>query len=737
MHCRYRCAIVLVVLFVALQIPGCGGNSATPALTVGTSSLPDGIVGISYSANLNAAGGTSPYTWSQTSGGDMPAGVTLGSAGVFHGTPQTAGTFGPYIFKVTDSTGATAASPSLSIKITGAQLTVTTTSLPAGTVGTAYSVALAASGGTPPYTWTETSGGALPPGLTDITSGGVLSGTPTTAGSYGPYVFTVTDSINGSAASQSLTLTISGSAAECAPRGNETALTAASPYAFLVKGTDGSGNPIDIAGSFTPDGAGGITSAAVDYNGFTNGPQSVQVDLAKSSYAFGSAARGCLYLSFSGLAATAVAAKPAGLASTFRPTGTGRVRHAKSSALEPVLLPTGVQFNFGLSGFDGTTYHTGRIIESDNTAGAGTNASGFIHVQVPSAFALTAFQPSYALGVDGWTASSGGLLRTAMAGSFSNNSGTLSAGYADLNAGGTPSGELTGGYGLLNGTIDPTTGRGTGTYFTMTPTGNLTFDFAFYVLNGSDLILLSTDLATDSVSSPLLSGRALASNASTGATLSGYYLLASQGLDVSGSTPGNVAEIGTLSATSTGTIPTARIYANDAGTYTSTPYPNSSFAVEAASGRLSFTGLTSAPPVAYLTAGATTDDGIAGFLVGTDTGASSGTLVIQSVTAPNYTQSSVFGSYAASTGEDVDGLNGAYLGAFTFDGTGGYVVTPLVTGSVPNTPRIGSIRVNGDGSGSLDAGNFPLVTNGDTLFAIPVSGDPLLFIFNAVAPPTP
>ena len=60
-------------------------------------------------------------------------------------------------------------------------LTVTTTTLPAGTVGVPYGpVTLTASGGTPPYTWTAT---GLPAGLS-LSTAGVLSGTPTASGSF-------------------------------------------------------------------------------------------------------------------------------------------------------------------------------------------------------------------------------------------------------------------------------------------------------------------------------------------------------------------------------------------------------------------------------------------------------------------------------------------------------------------------------------------------------------------------
>src|ERR1019366_7638125 len=60
---------------------------------------------------------------------------------------------------------------------------ITTSSLPGGTAGTAYSAALSATGGVTPYTWSIASG-QLPSGTTLSTSTGAISGTPTTAGSY-------------------------------------------------------------------------------------------------------------------------------------------------------------------------------------------------------------------------------------------------------------------------------------------------------------------------------------------------------------------------------------------------------------------------------------------------------------------------------------------------------------------------------------------------------------------------
>src|SRR5277367_5080168 len=60
-----------------------------------------------------------------------------------------------------------------------APLSISTSSLPMGQVDTAYSVTLAAKGGTPPYQWALASG-ALPAGLT-LAASGTITGTPTAA----------------------------------------------------------------------------------------------------------------------------------------------------------------------------------------------------------------------------------------------------------------------------------------------------------------------------------------------------------------------------------------------------------------------------------------------------------------------------------------------------------------------------------------------------------------------------
>jgi hypothetical protein len=115
------------------------------------------------------------------------------------------------------------------------QVTITTNSLPLGTVGLGYTATLEASAGSPPYTW-SVAGGSLPSGVT-LAANGVLSGTP---GAPGTFNFTaqVTDQAQRSA-SKALDLTITAPLLVITSSSPLPSGTVQLPYSYRFSATGG------------------------------------------------------------------------------------------------------------------------------------------------------------------------------------------------------------------------------------------------------------------------------------------------------------------------------------------------------------------------------------------------------------------------------------------------------------------------------------------------------------------
>src|ERR1700735_551389 len=663
--------------------------SPTPVIS-GT--LPNGNVDVPYSGTLTVTGGVAPFTWNITG---LPATLTFASSGntvTISGTPLVAATI-TGTATVTDS-NSTSSAPfpfTFTIGPTPA-LAITPASLPQFMVGTALTgqVLTVSPATVGPYTWTITAGASLPPGfafsggtstnpaviMTTTTNTVTISGTPTTVGTFHVQI-TVTDSAtppNSTFVNYPIAV-VNSNANACPAGSNNAGLPAGTTYAFLLKGFDNTPAPLVIAGSFTVDGNGGITAGDVDFNGFTNGPQEAgtSLDTADSSYSFdlNNDTRGCLSLVFNTGAAAirATNRKAQGNAARSASSKSRRAIKREGIAPPPPPIPSRIVFQFALAGQTAGIYTTGNIIEFDNVDGNGTSASGVMHVQDTTAFNVTALAPNFAFGLSGWDIN---VDRAAMAGSFTNASGTLGPVFADFNDAGSLSGEITGGSGVIN-TVSTTTGRATASF---TVPGVLSaVDAVIYVLNGNDFYVLLDDAVGASV--PLLSGRALAtSNTFAAGALEGFCVFSSEGLDPNTFT--NVVSIGTAQFSSTGTTATASFTQSDAGTVT-TPAFTGTYTVDTtnpSSGRVSFTvtsGTDTTPPVIYLTSGGDGIEQIQGFSVGQDTATSpilpnvvSGILVNQSATVPAFTAASVSGAYAFGSWEDVDGQNGAFSGSAPF-----------------------------------------------------------------------
>jgi hypothetical protein len=171
------------------------------ALRFNTVALPVGNLNQPYSTPISASGGRAPLTLSVDSGA-LPAGMTL-SGGVLSGTPTTSGSF-PLVLKVTDAQGVTATASFTLVIYSHVPPRLSSSTLPPGAVGKAYSHTVAVTDGAPPFTLLLTQG-TLPAGL-QLSTAGVLSGTPTTVETQSFQVL-ITDS-NGQTGTGSLTVTI-------------------------------------------------------------------------------------------------------------------------------------------------------------------------------------------------------------------------------------------------------------------------------------------------------------------------------------------------------------------------------------------------------------------------------------------------------------------------------------------------------------------------------------------------
>ena len=219
---------------------GASGGSVTVIAVLsitGPSTIPSGYANETYTnTQVNAVGGTPPYTWSYSG---FPTGMSVNSTGVITGTPSVSGSFSPQV-KVTDSVGGTATQNySLSI---GNALTVTAptgATLPVATQGAAYTALTAtASGGSGSNTWT---GSGFPGGL-GISSAGVISGTPTANGAFNSVKITVTDAGGGSA-SQTYSLTVNPPLVVTSPSSPPTgAVGEVYPSGVSFSATGGSGS---------------------------------------------------------------------------------------------------------------------------------------------------------------------------------------------------------------------------------------------------------------------------------------------------------------------------------------------------------------------------------------------------------------------------------------------------------------------------------------------------------------
>jgi hypothetical protein len=316
---------------------------AAPALSVSTSSLPGGTVGTAYNQSLSATGGSGGYTWSITAG-SLPVGLSLAASGAITGTPTAAGT-SSFIVQVKDSSNTTATA-ALSITVGAPALSVSTSSLPGGTVGTTYSQSLSATGGSGGYTWSITTG-SLPAGLS-LAAGGAITGTPTATGTSN-FTVQVKDSSNATATA-ALSITVGAPALSVAtaslPGG-----TVGTAYNQSLSATGGSGGySWSITAGSLPAGLSLAASGAITGTPTATGTSSFTVQVKDSS---NTTATGALSIT--------VAAPALSVSTSSLPSGT-----------------VGTAYNQSLSATGGSGGYTWSITAGSLSAGLSLAASGVI-----------------------------------------------------------------------------------------------------------------------------------------------------------------------------------------------------------------------------------------------------------------------------------------------------------------------------------------------------------------------
>ena len=678
-----RSALIPIAVYPAVGVSTMSSDLTTAFLNTDYTciQLPitsEGVVQIP--CQITATGGLAPFTWS-VDNTQLPPGLFLGpgltpSTSKIVGTPTLPGIF-PFKVNVTDSLGGKT-SASLTVNVAPQQLKVVTPTIMTVRQGVSYPpVALLASGGVPPYTWTLANGsGPLPPGMT-LSPSGVIGGIPATEAGFF-FAVQVSDSQTPVPAqavfptpspSNAKIITLTGTALDPTCFTGGSTIQTGTPYAFSATGFDSAG-PVTISGSFTSDSSGNLTGVE---DVIRAGNAQLGLPLTSgSTIAFNQVGRGCVTLTSA--------------------AGSVQLRAAPTT-----IAP----------GSSGAFFPDGRLMEFDDNDGTGTRLTGFFRMQDPAAFSTDALTGPFAFRFAGWDHSGG---HFAMAGTTMIESGSLSSVAADVNDGGVTSGPMLGGNGSL-GSID-SNGRGTATI----NTGTGTYALVFYVVDAAHLVLNSVQPAGGG--HPLMTGEAIAA---TSGPFSEASLTDSHIFRFGGHNPGSPdVGIGVLHFDGAGAA-SGELFERSGGSSTATSVA-AQYSVDPATGRFTFSG-TGIPTVGYAIPGTS---GVTAFLVGTGSSASSGTMEFQTNSyPPGYLSSPISGRYGFAVEDMLDASTATFAGQETDDTNGGTDPASYIDINFPSNPGLDAVQsftmfrytFLSDGSGTY-GGNTFMVTNGAKIFYI-------------------
>ena len=226
-----------------LTVTATDANNATGSqaysITIGSQAPVAGTVSVTVAANSSA----NPITLNISGGAATSVAITSAAS---HGTASASGTSITYTptagfsgadsftYTATNASG-TSSPATVTITVSAPSIVLSPGSLSNGTVGTAYSQTVSASGGTAPYSYVITAG-ALPTGLTLNASTGVISGTPSSNGTF-PITITATDA-NSATGSQAFSLQVQAQSV-VVPPSNQTVAAGQTASVDLTQGATG------------------------------------------------------------------------------------------------------------------------------------------------------------------------------------------------------------------------------------------------------------------------------------------------------------------------------------------------------------------------------------------------------------------------------------------------------------------------------------------------------------------
>jgi hypothetical protein len=665
------------------------GVTATSTITIvlpvtyTTTSLPNGSNGVAYSQTIVTSGGVAPITYTVGTG-SLPAGLKLNSTGTVIGTPSSSGT-STFTINATDfgTPPLTVASPIFTITINPPPpLSITSTSMSNGITGTAYSSAIASSGGVPPLTWSVPPG-TLPPGLELNTSSGLISGTPTTAGVYKffptvtdsaipPQKFTsttgVTISVITVAPLQSVTPPLPPGDVATGYTASLVATGGVAPYTWsITSGQLPSGLKLNSA-SGTISGIPILSTTAnfavqvEDTNSTKSAPQTLSIVINPGSAITNTLLSGAYSFLFHGFDSGGNVEIAGNVTSTGTGTVFGTLDSNRSGGTLGIFTGSTVtgtysvgsdgrgtmQFittnskgamsttNYLLAEDSGGNFH---MIENDTIGSPQTHGSGIMKPVVGGALGGSFFSGNYVLELDGQD--NQGKTEVIVGVVHADGVSQVTPGMFDVNDGGTysPAVAVTGNFsvGTSNdkGLLDLT--------YQIPNSAQVIAQYTFFFVSANDIFLMAVD-PTDATH-PRLGGELMLQQTTTvfdATALNGVSVATASGLDGSNAT----VLAGLLTGDGTSGVGVSYDQ-NDGGTVSLGNTATGTYIADpSTNGRMAFTGLGPRFAAAYLTA---PNQGIS---IGSDAAVTYG--LLQAQTTPPFSNASILGGYTLSAEMTLD-----------------------------------------------------------------------------------